>query len=89
MMFRSKSSSWRPAEESENRLIYSTPELKTDLHLSGRASITLRLASSRPAANLSVYLLSLPWSTTTRFINDNLITRGWGGSAEHQLVARE
>lgn len=64
------------AEESDNRLIYATPELQTDLHLSGRARISIRLASDRPAANLSVYLVSLPW-TDSRRINDNLISRGW------------
>ena len=42
------------AERSPNRLIYATPELAESVHLSGTASVTLRLASSKPAANLSV-----------------------------------
>ncbi|MEQ1822468.1 MAG: Xaa-Pro dipeptidyl-peptidase [Fimbriimonadaceae bacterium] len=64
------------ASESPNRLLYATPELVAPLHLSGTARITLKLASSTPAANLSVYLVQLPWVAggggTT-----NLITRGW------------
>lgn len=63
------------AESSENRLIYATPELKQPLHLSGAPRITIRLASSAPAANLSVYLVQLPWVDGP--ITTNLITRGW------------
>jgi len=64
------------AESSPNRLLYSTPELKTPVHLSGTARIALRLASSKPTANLSVWVVSLPW-TGSRSINDDVITRGW------------
>ncbi|MBN9501476.1 MAG: Xaa-Pro dipeptidyl-peptidase [Armatimonadetes bacterium 55-13] len=64
------------ADESPNRLIYVTPELSAPLHLSGTARITLRLASSVPAANLSVYLVQLPW-TDGPIGTANLITRGW------------
>jgi X-Pro dipeptidyl-peptidase len=60
------------ASESPNRLLYATPELKAPLHLSGTARVTLRLASSTPAANLSVYLVQLPWSAGA-----DLITRSW------------
>ncbi|MDA7979571.1 MAG: Xaa-Pro dipeptidyl-peptidase [Pirellulales bacterium] len=48
-------------EESEHRLIYVTPELTKDLHISGAPRITIKLASSKPAANLSIWLVSLPW----------------------------
>lgn len=64
------------AESSPNRLIYATPELTKSVHLSGTARVTIRLASSAPAANLSVYLVQLPW-TGERVGNQNLITRGW------------
>jgi len=38
--------------------------------------VSIRLAATKPAANLSVYLVQLPWTGTT--INTtNLITRGW------------
>ncbi len=61
---------------SPNRLIYATAELKTPLHLSGVARVTIRLASSTPAANLSVYLVQLPWAAGP-IGNTNIVTRGW------------
>ena len=64
------------ATESQNRLIYATPELKESLHLSGTPRITIRMSSSAPAANLSVYLVQLPW-TEGPVRTANLITRGW------------
>ncbi|MFM1873096.1 MAG: Xaa-Pro dipeptidyl-peptidase [Planctomycetota bacterium] len=64
------------AEKSDHRLLYVLPELKEPLHLSGTARVTIRLASSKPAANLSVWLVSLPWTDRAR-IYENVITRGW------------
>ncbi|WDQ17767.1 Xaa-Pro dipeptidyl-peptidase [Rhodopirellula sp. P2] len=66
------------AEYTEHRLIYATPELSEAIHLSGTPRIKLRLACDRPAANLSVWLVSLPWNTKKNSkITDNIITRGW------------
>lgn len=66
------------AEYTEHRLIYATPELSEPVHLSGTPRIKLRLACDRPAANLSVWLVSLPWNTKKNSkITDNIITRGW------------
>ena len=64
------------AEQSVNRLIYATPELTEPVHLSGFSRVTLQLASSKPAANLSVWLVQLPWADG-QIGTDNLITRGW------------
>ncbi len=64
------------AAASSNRLLYATPELVKDVHLSGVASVTLRVAANAPAANLSVWLVALPW-TEGGAITDNLVTRGW------------
>jgi len=64
------------AEKSENRLLYATAELKEPLHISGTPRVTIRLASTKPAANLSVYLVQLPW-TDGPISPANLITRGW------------
>ena len=64
------------AAESQHRLLFQTRELEAPVHLSGYAEVELRIASSKPAANLSVWLVSLPW-TETRDINANIITRGW------------
>ncbi len=65
------------APESENRLLYATAPLADDVHLSGVATVRIRVAANKEAANLSVWLVSLPWSDSTTSINDNLITRGW------------
>ncbi len=66
------------AEYTGHRLIYLSPQLKEDLHISGKPKITIRAASSKPAVNLSVYLVSLPWNEGRRVkITDNIITRGW------------
>lgn len=64
------------AADSKVRLLYALPELSAPLHLSGTARVTLRLASSRAAANLSVYLVQIPWADGPVGTN-NLITRGW------------
>jgi X-Pro dipeptidyl-peptidase len=64
------------AGTSPHRLLYATPELVEPVHISGTSKITLRLASSKPAANLSVWLVQLPW-TDGNISPANLITRGW------------
>ena len=64
------------AETSKHRLLFATTELQEALHVSGTASVQIRMASSKPAANLSVWLVSLPWKDRGR-ITDNIITRGW------------
>jgi X-Pro dipeptidyl-peptidase len=75
------------AEWTEHRLMYTTPTLNEPVHLSGTARITIRLASSKPAANLSVWMVSLPWSKgkDTR-ITDNIITRGWADPQNHRSL---
>jgi len=72
------------AEKSKHRLLYTTAKLKREVHLSGTARLTIRLASSKPAANLSVWIVSLPWTEgRRRSINDNIITRGWADPQNH------
>ncbi len=73
------------AESSTHRLLYATPELTAPLHLSGTARVTLRLASSKPAANLSVWLVQLPW-TDGPISPANLITRGWADPQNHRSL---
>ena len=64
------------AESSENRLLFATPTLTRPVHISGTAKLNIRLAANKPAANLSVWVVSLPWTRTSK-IYDNVITRGW------------
>jgi len=75
------------AEQTEHRLIFVTPELKDDVHISGVPSITIKAASSKPAVNLSVYLVSLPWNESRRAkITDNIITRGWADLQNYKSI---
>lgn len=64
------------AAASPHRLLFSTPELLRPVHFSGLYRVRLRLAADAPAANLSVWLVSLPW-TDGASINENIISRGW------------
>ena len=73
------------ADSSEHRLLYVTPELQEDLHLSGTSKISIRLASSKPAANLSVWVVSLPWQEGGK-ITDNIITRGWADPQNYRSL---
>lgn len=75
------------ATESKNRLLYTLPTLTEDLHISGLAKISVTLASSKPAANLSVWLVSLPWNGEKGAkITDNIITRGWADPQNHKSI---
>jgi X-Pro dipeptidyl-peptidase len=67
---------------SANRLLYATAPLARDLHLSGTPRVTVRLASSRPAANLSVWLVTLPWVDGPNG-DANVVTRGWADPQNH------
>jgi X-Pro dipeptidyl-peptidase len=75
------------AEYTEHRLLYVTPELKNDVHISGIPSVTIRVSSSKPAANLSVWMVSLPWSEGRKSkITDNLINRSWADIQNHESL---
>lgn len=75
------------ADLTEHRLMYVTPNLSEDVHISGEAEITVRVSSSKPAANLSVWLVSLPWTEGRRAkITDNIITRGWADPQNHRSI---
>ncbi len=77
------------AEITEHRLLYITPKLTTDLHISGVPKITIKLASSKPAANLSVWLVSLPWNEGRNSkITDNIITRGWADPQNYKSITK-
>lgn len=72
------------AENSNHRLIYATPTLTKDLHLSGTTKVSITLSSSKPAANLSVWMVALPW--TDGKINDDIITRGWADPQNYKSL---
>ena len=77
------------ADYTNHRLIYVSPILKEDLHISGTPSITVKAASSKLAVNVSVYLVSLPWNEGRRVkITDNIITRGWADLQNHNSIRK-
>ncbi|WP_299522653.1 Xaa-Pro dipeptidyl-peptidase [Winogradskyella sp.] len=77
------------AESSKHRLLYATPKLKSDLHISGVPKVSITLSSNKPAANLSVWLVALPWDDTAEKITDNIITRGWADPKNHESLTDE
>ncbi len=77
------------AEITNHRLMYVTPTLSKAVHISGTAKITVKMSSNKPAANLSVWLVSLPWSKArNRKITDNIITRGWADPQNHRSITK-
>jgi X-Pro dipeptidyl-peptidase len=75
------------AASSPNRLLYATPELAAPVHISGYSTVTVRLASSKAAANLSVWLVALPYTETPGSMS--LITRGWADPQNHASLKLE
>ncbi|SRX72419.1 Xaa-Pro dipeptidyl-peptidase [Aequorivita antarctica] len=75
-------------KNSIHRLLFVTPVLKEDLHLSGLSKLNIKLASSKPAANLSVWMVSLPWNNDKNAkITDNIITRGWADPQNYKSIS--
>ncbi len=82
-------SSLAQAEWTEHRLIYVSPKLSKPIHISGTPQISIRLASNKPAVNLSVWLVSLPWNHSQKAkITDNIITRGWADPQNHSSLTK-
>jgi X-Pro dipeptidyl-peptidase len=76
------------AAASPNRLLYATPELAEPLHISGTPRVTITLASSKPAANLSVWLVMLPFDKTAVGSQGiaGVVTRGWADPQNHKSL---
>lgn len=75
------------AEWTQHRLMYVTKTLNQPVHISGTPRISIRMAADRAAANLSVWLVSLPWNTGRKAkITDNIITRGWADPQNAQSL---
>jgi X-Pro dipeptidyl-peptidase len=78
------------AEQSSNRLLYATPILSDTIHISGTPRITLRVASSGPAANLSVWLVMLPYDSARAGSSSHpgLIDRGWADIQNYRSLTK-
>jgi hypothetical protein len=61
------------AATSPVRLVYQTPVLTQDVRISGTPTVSLSAAFSKPKANLSVYLVSLPADGSA----GTILSRGW------------
>ena len=76
------------AAKSEHRLLYALPKLTAPLHISGTPKLTVRVACDKPAANLSVWLVSLPWKGG-RSVGGDIVTRGWADPRNHSSIDDE
>ncbi len=77
------------APTSDHRLLYLSPVLTAPLHLSGISTVSVKLASSKPAANFSVWLVTLPWREGTGVkLMDNVITRGWADPQNYKSLTK-
>ena len=77
------------AESTEHRLLYVTDTLKKDIHISGTTKVSIKMASSKPAVNLSVWMVSLPWNNRQNAkITDNIISRGWADPQNHNSLRK-
>ena len=74
-------------KESENRLLFATAPLTKAVHISGTSKLKIKLSCDKPAANLSVWLVSLPWDRSADTINANLITRGWADPQNSKSIS--
>lgn len=78
------------AEQSPHRLLYATPELSEALHLSGTPTIKIRVAANKPAANLSVWLVTLPFDDKVVGSNGQVgvVTRGWADPQNYRSLTK-
>jgi X-Pro dipeptidyl-peptidase len=76
------------AEFTNHRLMYATPELMDSVHISGTPRLTIRVAANRPAANLSVWLVELPFREAAPNRPTSVITRGWADPRNHRSLTR-
>jgi X-Pro dipeptidyl-peptidase len=76
------------ARTSTNRLLYALPAFTDTVHLSGTTRVTVRLAASKPAVNLSVYMVKLPYDSTRIGTESRagVVTRGWADPQNHRSL---
>lgn len=76
--------------QSTNRLLYATPVLTDTVHISGTPRVTLRVSSSAPAANLSVWLVMLPYDSARAGSQSHVgvITHGWADIRNYKSLTK-
>lgn len=76
-------------ENTANRLLFLTPPLEQDMRISGTPTVTIKLGSDKAAANLSVYLVALPWEEGKEvLIYDNLVNRAWADPQNYKSLRK-
>jgi len=78
------------APRSAHRLLFATASLADSLRISGTPRVTVRVAVDRPAANLSVWLVTLPYDSAEIGAagREGVVTRGWADIQNHASLAR-
>jgi X-Pro dipeptidyl-peptidase len=78
------------APQSANRLLYATETLTDTVHISGTVRVTLRVAASKPAANLSVWLVTLPYDSARIESQSHagVVTRGWADIQNYKSLTK-
>lgn len=78
------------APRSDHRLLFATAPLTDSLRISGTPRVTVRVAVDRPAANLSVWLVTLPYDSTRtgNASHAGVVTRGWADIQNHASLTR-
>lgn len=76
------------AAQGPHRLLYATPTFSDTVHISGTPRVTLRVSSSKPAANLSVWLVMLPYDSAE--VGDGThvgsISHGWADIQNYKAL---
>jgi X-Pro dipeptidyl-peptidase len=77
-------------DQSNHRLLYATPIFTDTVHVSGTPRVTLRIASSKPAANLSVWLVMLPYDSARvgSSSHTGVVTRGWADIQNYKSLTK-
>ena len=75
-------------KKSDNRLLFWGEHLSKPMHLSGTGKIHLQVASNKPAANLSVYLIAVPKNYDPKKIKleDIVVNRAWADPQNHRSL---
>lgn len=77
------------APRSSHRLLYATSILRAPVHLSGTVRVSVTLAASKAAANLSVWLVELPFPENGGGANGlGVITRGWADPQNAESLSK-
>lgn len=84
-----KSKDMATESDNKNRLLFTSNVLLDDLHISGLPEIQIRVASSKKAANLSVYLVELSKEAgSDEFKYEGVITRSWADPQNHKSLSK-